>query len=368
MPRLAGGLLGPACPPRRGRGFEYLDEASGDAAERIRVVIPPAWTDVWICPTRTATSRRWAPTPPGGASTSTTPTGAAARPREVRRDGAIRPGSPPPRACARPAPARARRERCSPARPTARPRLLPHRHRGLRRGEQDVRARHHAAAPRDLEHGDVRFDYRSKGGKRRSSRRRPTSASSRRSCAGGRAGAARLEGGAQLGGRRLRRHQRLHQGGHRGRLLGQGLPHLERDRARGGGARGLGRGARLQDARTRAISRAVQEVAHYLGNTPAVCRASTSTRASSTASATASRSAARSTSSARSPTASPRRQGAIEEAVLDLLERDLDSPALERVALQAYPSASASAPAGRISTLKDRDLPPSGRARSSPEA
>ena len=41
---------------RRGRGFEYLDAAGGrveDAAtlERIRaLVIPPAWTDVWICP------------------------------------------------------------------------------------------------------------------------------------------------------------------------------------------------------------------------------------------------------------------------------------------------------------------------------
>ena len=41
---------------RRGRGFEYLDEAGGriddpDGLERIReLVIPPAWADVWICP------------------------------------------------------------------------------------------------------------------------------------------------------------------------------------------------------------------------------------------------------------------------------------------------------------------------------
>ena len=40
---------------RRGRGFQYL-EADGGAAgpadvARIRaLVIPPAWTDVWICP------------------------------------------------------------------------------------------------------------------------------------------------------------------------------------------------------------------------------------------------------------------------------------------------------------------------------
>jgi DNA topoisomerase IB len=32
--------------------------------------------------------------------------------------------------------------------------------------------------------------------------------------------------------------------------------------------------ARSRTARVRAVSRAVKEVAHYLGNTPAVCRAS----------------------------------------------------------------------------------------------
>ena len=57
----------------RGRGFEYLDPrgrriADDETLERIRALaIPPAWTDVWICPTPTATSRRSAPTPPGGA-------------------------------------------------------------------------------------------------------------------------------------------------------------------------------------------------------------------------------------------------------------------------------------------------------------
>ena len=41
---------------RRGRGFEYLDEdgrrlRDADAVERFRALaIPPAWTDVWICP------------------------------------------------------------------------------------------------------------------------------------------------------------------------------------------------------------------------------------------------------------------------------------------------------------------------------
>ena len=35
-----------------------------------------------------------------------------------------------------------------------------------------------------------------------------------------------------------------------------------------------GRAAKSRTARKRAVARAVQEVAHYLGNTPAVCRAS----------------------------------------------------------------------------------------------
>jgi DNA topoisomerase IB len=41
---------------RRGRGFSYFDESGGrlvdaDVLERLRgLAIPPAWTDVWICP------------------------------------------------------------------------------------------------------------------------------------------------------------------------------------------------------------------------------------------------------------------------------------------------------------------------------
>src|SRR4051812_18456745 len=42
---------------RRGRGFSYLDDATGEpiadleTLERIReLTIPPAWSDVWICP------------------------------------------------------------------------------------------------------------------------------------------------------------------------------------------------------------------------------------------------------------------------------------------------------------------------------
>jgi DNA topoisomerase IB len=84
-------------------------------------------------------------------------------------------------------------------------------------------------------------------------------------------------------------------------------------------------------ARTRAISRAVQEVAYYLGNTPAVCRASyidprvfDRFRDGLTIGGALAE-------LGEGDRGQPATQGAVEEAVLDLLERDVDSPALERV-------------------------------------
>lgn len=83
--------------------------------------------------------------------------------------------------------------------------------------------------------------------------------------------------------------------------------------------------------RTRVISRAVEEVAHYLGNTPAVCRASyidprvfDRFRDGLTIGGALAE-------LGDVQGGEPATQGAVEEAVLDLLERDLDSPALERV-------------------------------------
>jgi DNA topoisomerase-1 len=85
-------------------------------------------------------------------------------------------------------------------------------------------------------------------------------------------------------------------------------------------------------ARKRAITRAIKEVAHYLGNTPAVCRASYIDPrvfdryhdGLTIGGALAELGEVR--------FGEPATQGAIEEAVLDLLERDLGSGALERVA------------------------------------
>jgi DNA topoisomerase IB len=72
-------------------------------------------------------------------------------------------------------------------------------------------------------------------------------------------------------------------------------------------------------------------VAHYLGNTPAVCRASyIDPRVFDRFrdGVTVGGALAELGEGARGE---PATQGAVEEAVLDLLERDLDSPALERL-------------------------------------
>ena len=95
--------------------------------------------------------------------------------------------------------------------------------------------------------------------------------------------------------------------------------------------------------RKRACARAVQEVAYYLGNTPAVCRASyidprvfDRFRDGLTIGGALEE-------LGEVEFGEPATQGAIEEAVLDLLERDVESPALERVA-ETAPRAAASRP------------------------
>jgi DNA topoisomerase I len=92
-----------------------------------------------------------------------------------------------------------------------------------------------------------------------------------------------------------------------------------------------GRAAGSKTARERAISRAVKEVAYYLGNTPAVCRASyidprvfDRYRGGITIGGALEE-------LGDVGFGEPATQGAVEKAVLDLLEES-DSPALERVA------------------------------------
>ncbi|MGH3022089.1 MAG: DNA topoisomerase IB [Gaiellaceae bacterium] len=84
-------------------------------------------------------------------------------------------------------------------------------------------------------------------------------------------------------------------------------------------------------SRQRAMTRAVREVAHYLGNTPAVCRASyIDPRVFDRFRDGLTIGGALDELGEVEP-GEPATQGAVEEAVLDLLERDFASDAVERV-------------------------------------
>jgi DNA topoisomerase IB len=95
-----------------------------------------------------------------------------------------------------------------------------------------------------------------------------------------------------------------------------------------------GEAARTKTASKRAVSRAVKEVAHYLGNTPAVCRASyidprvfDAYSAGVTIGGVLQSLAAHSTEGEL-----PIHNRVVEEAVLDLIDGNQESLALEQVA------------------------------------
>jgi DNA topoisomerase-1 len=91
--------------------------------------------------------------------------------------------------------------------------------------------------------------------------------------------------------------------------------------------------AASRTGRKRAISRAVQEVAHYLGNTPAVCRASyIDPRVFDRYRSGWTISGALEQLGEGREFGEPSTQGAIESAVLDLLEHNKQSDALEKIA------------------------------------
>ena len=162
---------------RRGRGFEYRDDEGRriddpEVLERIReLAIPPAWTDVWICPpTPWATSRPWGPTPAAAGGTGTATGGGAARPAEVRRDDRLRPraaGHAPEGGgldLQRDGMGRGRASRLRPA--AARHRLLP-----CGREDYAVENETYGLATILKEHvaggaDSVTFDYPAKGGRR----------------------------------------------------------------------------------------------------------------------------------------------------------------------------------------------------------
>jgi DNA topoisomerase-1 len=94
-----------------------------------------------------------------------------------------------------------------------------------------------------------------------------------------------------------------------------------------------GEAARSKTALKRAEARAVKEVAHYLGNTPAVCRSSyIDPRVFDRYRRGWTILGALKDLGATNEYGGPMFQGAIEEAVIDLIEDRSDSPALERTA------------------------------------
>ena len=93
-----------------------------------------------------------------------------------------------------------------------------------------------------------------------------------------------------------------------------------------------GAAAGSKTARKRAVTRAIQEVAHYLGNTPAVARASyIDPRVFDRYNAGVTIGGALADLATVDELGEPSFQGAVEEAVLDLLEEE-ESPAIEKVA------------------------------------
>jgi DNA topoisomerase I len=95
-----------------------------------------------------------------------------------------------------------------------------------------------------------------------------------------------------------------------------------------------GESARTKAARKRAVKRAVEEVAMYLGNTPAVCRASyIDPRVFDAFDARFTiRPALERVAAKLRPGELPIHQPALERAVLDLIDERLDSAAVEKVA------------------------------------
>ena len=329
---------------RRGRGFEYLDQQGRrtDAAtlERIReLVIPPAWADVWICPHPNGHIQAVGTDAAGRRQYLYHPDWRRRRDRE-KFDEMVRFARALPRL--RAAAARDLRRRG-----LVRERVLACAVRLLDRGFFRIGTEGYAAengtyglATMQRRHvtlvnGAVRFDYRSKGGKRRvqsvvdADVHRVVEALMRR-----RTGRELLAWKA-------------------GRSwvdvvsddINAYIKEVTEDdfsakdfrtwnatvlAALALAVSGAAHGSKT--ARARAISRAVQEVAHYLGNTPAVCRASyidprvfDRFRDGLTIGGALDE-------LGEVAYGEPATQGTIEEAVLDLLERDLDSPALERVA------------------------------------
>ena len=188
------------------------------------------------------------------------------------------------------------------------------------------------------EHRGMVFDYIAKSGKRRiqgvvdPAAFEVVAALKRRR--GGGDELLAYKNGPRVVRRALARHQRVPQGGHRRRLLGQGLPHLGATMLAAIALAVSGEVAGTTTGRKRAVVRAVKEVSHYLGNTPAVCRASYIDPRVIDAynGGLIIRGVLEEIADTAEPGELPIHQPVVEQAVLDLLNEREASPALERVA------------------------------------
>jgi DNA topoisomerase-1 len=331
----------------RGRGFEYLDACGeriddAETLERIRaLVIPPAWTDVWICPHPFGHIQAVGTDAAGRRQYLYHPRWRARREQE-KFDEMLRFARVLPRvrqtAAAHLALPGMRRERVL----ACALRLLD---RGFFRvgsegyaeqnktyGLATIEKRHVALGPGGL----ITFDYAAKGGKRRiQSVVDPQVYEVVTRLLRRRGGGTDLL--AYKNGRRWIDVRSDDINDYIKEVTGDGFSakDFRTWHATVLAAVALavsGRAAVSPTARKRAIARAVKEVAHYLGNTPAVCRASyidprvfDRYNDGLTVGGALDR-------LGDVDLGQPSTQGAVEEAVLDLLEEEESSPAIERVA------------------------------------
>ena len=203
-------------------------------------------------------------------------------------------------------------------RPAARPRLLPDRLRGLRRGERDLRAGDDAEAPRHRQRRDgsssTTRPRAASGGSRSIGDRTIVRAGEEASPARGAAAtscspiATAGSGATSAPTTSTSTSRRRHRGGPQR----QGLPHLERDGAGGRRPGGLSAGARHERRREAATGRSATRSSRSPTTSathPPSAAPPTSTRASSTASTAASPSVACSSGCRRTPRTGRRFRG-----------------------------------------------------------
>ena len=254
--------------------------------DRIRkLAIPPAWTDVWICPDRARPHPGDRPRRSGPQAVPLSRRWRAAR-DEDKYDRLIAFGralpKPAPPGGRRPGPARpAAREGAGRRGPAAGDHPDPRRQRGIRQGQQELRPDHPAQPPR----AGLAAPARCSSSAARAARSTAPASSDRRLARIVRPARTCPASGCSSTSTRTARRRPVESAdvnaylrdGHGRGLLRQGLPHLGRHAGRRPGAgSGPGPGRQRSGGQDDVIT-CVKAVAGLLGNTPAVCRASTST-------------------------------------------------------------------------------------------